>query len=122
MFTASKYPDQAWELMHDLALTDEGQETLGVALETPAKKAAAEGVYAKEVLSAADNGLVTLEVLDKWTKAFQNGYLLWDVYVGELRQFTDQMLSNDITSVEMGQMYAESMNAAIEEQRSKRPY
>ncbi len=122
MFTASKYPDQAWELMHDLALTDEGQETLGVALETPAKKAAAEGVYAEEVLSAADNGLVTLEVLDKWTKAFQNGYLLWDVYVGELVQFTDQLLANDITSVEMGQTYADSMNAAIEEQRSKRPY
>lgn len=122
MFTATKYPDQAWELMHDLALTDHGQATLGVALETPAKKAAAEGAYAEQVLSAADNGLVTLEVLDKWTKAFQNGYLLWDVYVGELIQFTDQMLSNDITPVEMGQMYADSMNAAIEEQRAKRPY
>ena len=72
--------------MHDLALTDHGQATLGVALETPAKKAAAEGAYAEQVLSAADNGLVTLEVLDKWTKAFQNGYLLWDVYVGELIQ------------------------------------
>ena len=32
------------------------------------------------------------------------------------------MLSNDITPVEMGQMYADSMNAAIEEQRAKRPY
>ena len=122
MFTASKYPDQAWELMHDLALTDHGQETLGTALETPAKKAAAEGVYAEEVLTACDNGMITLEVVDKWTKAFQNGYLLWDVYVGELQQYTDMMLADDITAEEMGAQYAESMNAAIEEQRSKRAY
>ena len=89
MVKTSKFPDEAWELMYDLGLTEEAQSTLAIALETPAMKKAAEGPYKEQILSAAPNGWKVLPVMEFWTTHVPTGYVNQDVWAVEANNLLD---------------------------------
>lgn len=75
IFKKTKNPQEAWNLVNDLCLSENGQNTLAPAVEIPALKSAAENTYKKDWLSKLGHPDIQLDTMDKYTNNVQFGLL-----------------------------------------------
>jgi len=75
VFKNTKHPQEAWKLLNELVISENGQNTLAPAVEIPALRSAAEGTYKKDWLSKLGHPDVQVVTMNKYTDNVQFGLL-----------------------------------------------
>ncbi len=86
IFKKSSQPEAAFSLVHEMAMTQTGQEELAASVEIPAFKPAALTTYKKNWLDKLGHPDIQLETMDKYTETVQFGLLdenTWMVQVDD---------------------------------------
>jgi multiple sugar transport system substrate-binding protein len=118
IFKSSKTPEEAWKLVNELVLSENGQNTLASAVEIPALRAAAEGTYKKDWLSKLGRPEVQVTTMDKYTSNVQFGLLDENTWMVEVDNQLDAVWKGaDVAAT--CQTIAAKLNGLLDEARQK---